>query len=130
MKKLLSIFWLLALMAAAHAATNPPVATVAFEGFKLVGDLSGDQAIFTLTATARVENSKGGALDLLAGAGAVSDAPKHPQWPIRPRENGFAVVFDHGGKFPIKIKFNAAVRSEEHTSELQSPMYLVCRLLL
>src|SRR5437762_6444542 len=24
----------------------------------------------------------------------------------------------------------AAVRSEEHTSELQSPMYLVCRLLL
>ena len=25
---------------------------------------------------------------------------------------------------------NAAARSEEHTSELQSPMYLVCRLLL
>src|SRR5437879_10783820 len=25
---------------------------------------------------------------------------------------------------------NAALRSEEHTSELQSPMYLVCRLLL
>src|SRR5437879_10345582 len=25
---------------------------------------------------------------------------------------------------------NARVRSEEHTSELQSPMYLVCRLLL
>src|SRR5437762_8883928 len=24
----------------------------------------------------------------------------------------------------------SAVRSEEHTSELQSPMYLVCRLLL
>src|SRR5437764_4919699 len=26
--------------------------------------------------------------------------------------------------------FAPAVRSEEHTSELQSPMYLVCRLLL
>src|SRR5437764_8401581 len=26
--------------------------------------------------------------------------------------------------------FPAALRSEEHTSELQSPMYLVCRLLL
>src|SRR5437762_4874733 len=26
--------------------------------------------------------------------------------------------------------FEAAKRSEEHTSELQSPMYLVCRLLL
>src|ERR1017187_1691121 len=26
--------------------------------------------------------------------------------------------------------FGAMARSEEHTSELQSPMYLVCRLLL
>src|SRR5437762_8022292 len=25
---------------------------------------------------------------------------------------------------------NTSIRSEEHTSELQSPMYLVCRLLL
>src|SRR5437764_14904300 len=28
------------------------------------------------------------------------------------------------------ISFSVAPRSEEHTSELQSPMYLVCRLLL
>src|SRR5437762_5619562 len=29
-----------------------------------------------------------------------------------------------------KIAGDDALRSEEHTSELQSPMYLVCRLLL
>src|SRR5437879_7753402 len=28
------------------------------------------------------------------------------------------------------IKYDKCFRSEEHTSELQSPMYLVCRLLL
>src|SRR5437764_9620658 len=28
------------------------------------------------------------------------------------------------------VRHNGALRSEEHTSELQSPMYLVCRLLL
>src|SRR5437764_11615897 len=28
------------------------------------------------------------------------------------------------------IQTTQAIRSEEHTSELQSPMYLVCRLLL
>src|SRR5437762_5580642 len=28
------------------------------------------------------------------------------------------------------LRVAAGVRSEEHTSELQSPMYLVCRLLL
>src|SRR5437764_8277689 len=34
------------------------------------------------------------------------------------------------GDFTASAKFPAARRSEEHTSELQSPMYLVCRLLL
>src|SRR5437764_8651869 len=32
------------------------------------------------------------------------------------------------GRLPNTVSANA--RSEEHTSELQSPMYLVCRLLL
>src|SRR5437879_12385631 len=32
------------------------------------------------------------------------------------------------GAWPLSQRF--IVRSEEHTSELQSPMYLVCRLLL
>src|SRR5437763_13189951 len=32
--------------------------------------------------------------------------------------------------FPASDSTNNEFRSEEHTSELQSPMYLVCRLLL
>src|SRR5437762_3831409 len=32
--------------------------------------------------------------------------------------------------FSPRAKRHSAGRSEEHTSELQSPMYLVCRLLL
>src|SRR5437763_6553799 len=36
---------------------------------------------------------------------------------------------DSGGS-TRKYQYDAADRSEEHTSELQSPMYLVCRLLL
>src|SRR5437762_4338873 len=32
--------------------------------------------------------------------------------------------------FLMGARFNWILRSEEHTSELQSPMYLVCRLLL
>src|SRR5437879_10820404 len=31
---------------------------------------------------------------------------------------------------PSKFPNRRVIRSEEHTSELQSPMYLVCRLLL
>src|SRR5437764_1245614 len=36
----------------------------------------------------------------------------------------------HGTKFIAGEPMKNFVRSEEHTSELQSPMYLVCRLLL
>src|SRR5438552_15711539 len=35
-----------------------------------------------------------------------------------------------GGMFKPALKCSAARRSEEHTSELQSPDHLVCRLLL
>src|SRR5438876_4185759 len=34
------------------------------------------------------------------------------------------------GTGPILVASSAAGRSEEHTSELQSPVHLVCRLLL
>src|SRR5437879_6703490 len=39
---------------------------------------------------------------------------------------GHVFVLMLGNAFPV----NVLNRSEEHTSELQSPMYLVCRLLL
>src|SRR5437762_8004420 len=47
-------------------------------------------------------------------AKALTDVPGSSQW----FECGYVTYSD------------AAKRSEEHTSELQSPMYLVCRLLL
>src|SRR5690348_17938344 len=38
-------------------------------------------------------------------------------------------AFAYGGRLQ-GLPFAAALRSEEHTSELQSPVHLVCRLLL
>src|ERR1017187_9531211 len=43
------------------------------------------------------------------------------------------LIDGHSGLSALDIPeclIDAAERSEEHTSELQSPMYLVCRLLL
>src|SRR5437764_8166172 len=36
----------------------------------------------------------------------------------------------NSGRAAIRLEMTSLMRSEEHTSELQSPMYLVCRLLL
>jgi hypothetical protein len=113
MKHLLAILSVPLLIVTAQAATNPPAALVTLDNFKLVGELSGDQATFALTATARVEGSRGGTLDLLSGAVALTDAPTHPQWRIRVQENRYVAVFDHRGQFPLKIKFNAAVRRND-----------------
>src|ERR1017187_3403905 len=42
---------------------------------------------------------------------------------------GGNVAFNSGGAHCLKYGMTSNHRSEEHTSELQSPMYLVCRLL-
>ncbi|MCX6891691.1 MAG: hypothetical protein NTX51_09240, partial [Verrucomicrobia bacterium] len=113
MKTLLSLLCGFAFCILAQAVTNPPPATVTVEDFKLVGDLAGDQARFTLTATARVEGAKGGALDLLSGAVALTEAPAQKQWRIQAQPNRFIAVFDRGGRFPIRLQFNAVVRRSE-----------------
>src|SRR5437762_4880678 len=49
--------------------------------------------------------------------------PGHPFASVMP------YALDDAGR-PVFLISSMAMRSEEHTSELQSPMYLVCRLLL
>src|SRR5437762_12035987 len=49
---------------------------------------------------------------------------------IRLEDSVFSLVEKGMDGIQIILKKRNAGRSEEHTSELQSPMYLVCRLLL
>jgi hypothetical protein len=96
----------------AETRINPPPA-ITLEGFKLIGDLSADRAAFTLSAIARVENRKGGSLDLLSGAVALTEVGPHPKWRVRTAQNHFALEFDRDGKFPVQLKFNAVVRQKD-----------------
>src|SRR5436189_1917371 len=50
----------------------------------------------------------------------------HDALPISPRETRRAARCRQA----VTVAHDSVERSEEHTSELQSPMYLVCRLLL
>ena len=99
-------------LARTSAAPAPPPPIV-LRDFKLTGKLSGERAAFTLTAIARVENSKGGSLPLLAGTVAVTELGKHPQWRVLVEQNQFMLAFDRSGEFPIEIKFSAAVRQRD-----------------
>src|SRR4051794_41733435 len=58
----------------------------------------------------------------LAGSSASSD----PTARARPRR----CAASSASRSPIAVTSAGRARSEEHTSELQSPVHLVCRLLL
>src|SRR5580704_13042012 len=96
---------------AEYPAAAYPNATL--RDFKLVGDLKGDRAAFTLTAIAHVDNSKGGSLDLVSGTVALTEVGDHPKWRMRIEQKRFVADFDRGGDFPIQIKFSAAVRQND-----------------
>src|SRR5690348_18041184 len=51
--------------------------------------------------------------------------------PVRAQARNSSPKFTStGGRLPIRRVVGWPMRSEEHTSELQSPVHLVCRLLL
>src|SRR5437879_10083888 len=52
------------------------------------------------------------------------------KWNGRVSKSGLLSADEQGIEATIDWKLVESFRSEEHTSELQSPMYLVCRLLL
>jgi hypothetical protein len=101
------------------ATTNPPPASVTLQDFKLVGELSGDRATFALTGTAQVENAKGGALDLITGTVALTEVGPHKNWQLRAESGRYVAVFERSGKYPVTVKFNAAVRQSEGWSAVE-----------
>lgn len=108
--RLLLLSTLLSLPAApAPAHTNSPPAAVILDDFKLAADLSATRASFTLSATARVEDPRGGSLPLIAGVIALTEYQPNPLWHVRAEQNRFVVVFDRAGRFPLQFKFDAAV---------------------
>ncbi|MBW8863813.1 MAG: hypothetical protein JF609_02620, partial [Verrucomicrobia bacterium] len=88
------------------AASRATAGGITLSDFRLIGDLGGDIAAFTLTANAKVEDSHGGALELIAGPVALTAQQK---WQMDVDQNRFIARFDRGGTFPIEVHFNAAV---------------------
>src|SRR3712207_9127353 len=72
-----------------------------------------------LLDVARVDDQGVGVVEHRGGEGEVV-RPGLPQW----RD----AAFDHGVREQAPRETGLALRSEEHTSELQSRQYLVCRL--
>jgi hypothetical protein len=115
-----SLILLLSILAAS-AATDPTPVTL--EDFHLVANLTNGQATFTLTATARVEDCHGGSLNLLSGPVALTEIGSHPKWRMRADQNRFVLDFERSGKFPVELKFTAAVRQADGWNTVDFHMF-------
>src|ERR1035441_4480220 len=89
------------------AASRAAAGGITLQDFKLTGDLGGEVAAFTLTANAKVENAKGGALELLSGPVALTSIGARQKWQMNIDQNRFVAKFDRSGNFPIEVYFNA-----------------------
>jgi hypothetical protein len=89
---------------------DPEARRVTLANFKLSTQIGDESAAFTLTAIARVKNPKGGSVELLSGGAALTDFDKHPKWRMKFEDGRFIAVFDEPGEYPIRLRFNAAVR--------------------
>src|SRR5437762_9290395 len=89
---------------------------------------SAEQYSNTVSVTDPVDNKLVGTIRL----GDPLPANLSPLYKGQLLVHGMGVSPDHRTIAVVAIGSNAVnfIRSEEHTSELQSPMYLVCRLLL
>src|SRR5437879_5693313 len=101
---------------------------------ELIGELGMDDAVPALGkcldhADERVRKAVGLALAKIGTRGAAE--PLRRALRDRSQEVRMQVAVGIGGRKSSALAMPLVVaRSEEHTSELQSPMYLVCRLLL
>src|SRR5664279_2031367 len=91
------------------AASRAAAGGITLTDFRLTGDLGGEVAAFTLTATATVEDARGGSLELLSGPVALTSLDARQKWLMSVDQNRFVARFDHNGIFPIEVHFNAAV---------------------
>src|SRR3712207_7605507 len=89
--------------------------------------------LFPYTTLFRSFWDEGYTRQVIGAGGVVEDLyPKTPRDAVR-RVNARIEVTIRGKRVPLrawKVERYVSSRSEEHTSELQSRQYLVCRLLL
>ncbi|HLX68677.1 MAG TPA: hypothetical protein VKV04_03525, partial [Verrucomicrobiae bacterium] len=104
-----TLILLIAQIASAWQVASPAPDNITLRDFKLIGDLNSERAAFTLSTIVKVENPKGGSIDLISGKVALTAPPTHPHWKIRAEQDRYVLTFDRAGEYPVQLKFNALV---------------------
>jgi hypothetical protein len=118
MKLLITIVTILVCILSVQAGERRTESKVVLEDFQLIGEFSGGHAVFTLDATARVEASRGGSMEVLRGAVGLIEPASSRRWRLQAQDDRFLITFDRSGKFPVQLKFEAAVTQSNGWNEV------------
>ncbi len=90
---------------------DPDARKVAWESFKLVGELKDQMASFVLTGNAVVKHPDGGMVAVLSGDAALTSVPANAE--LRFVQGQYWLRFRKAGTFPIELKFNAKIAAQD-----------------
>ncbi len=107
-----------ALFFALLLAASRAVAGITLTDFKLTGDLGGELAAFTLTATAKVEDRNGGTVELLNGPVALTGMDPRQRWQMVSTPENFSAKFDRSGTYAVEVRFNARIHKSNDWSQV------------
>ena len=98
-------------LALAIREKDPDARKVAWENFKLVGELKDQLAAFVLSGEAVVKHPEGGVIAVLAGDAALISFPTNAE--LKFDQGRYWLRFRQAGSFPVELKFNAKVSSQD-----------------
>ena len=99
--------------------SDPDVRRIVFDHFNLTGRLHEGIASFSLGGVVRVKNPKGGKLELLSGAVAMTDLGEMSEFRIEFENGTYFLVFDTNGDYPVQIQFDAAVMERDGWNQVE-----------
>jgi hypothetical protein len=90
---------------------DPDLRKVAWENFKLVGDLKGQVASFVLTGDAIVRHPEGGSVEVLSGEVALTGLTSAGE--MKYEQARYVLRFRKPGTYPVEVRFNAKVTPQD-----------------
>ncbi|MBM3845969.1 MAG: hypothetical protein FJ405_06765 [Verrucomicrobia bacterium] len=100
------------------ADSDPEANRVIARGCVLEGEISGENAFFSLKGEAVIKSSRGGRLKLLAGSAALVDWNNDQGWKLEHSDGAYHAVFSTNGVFPVLLRFHVRIEQREGWRQL------------
>ena len=101
-------------------AKDPEAVGAVVRTSEVEGEISDGVARFVYRGRIQVKDPRGGVLEVLRGAVALTTFPEGTGWRLMQQGDRYSVRTDRSGEFSIELRFDAAIAEAEYKTELTS----------